>query len=332
MLAAVLAGAGCTIIVNPPPPPPEPVPVPVPLVCRTDPEVLRATVVFDVRVERSTTNLHEAELQLMQGAVFGLAALGVQTTEAAIVRLDEEHRPLSVLGAWGCNLDSPENLGPKQVLDHHAASDDGSSGREVCALDALANVGANLQDVVTQYPPELPGTSGLRVFGAAPDLLLVIHLDPLSRRFGREDAACGGAAIFSSVRGDGSAAWLEFPTGNLDARRVAHWFVATDEEVDRTEFLRSCRSLEGFPTDVLDLLEPSAKALYGPLVGELEAVDSQALFLPFCELLVEDRRQAFLEEALLDLADRLGLSIDLELLRERMNPQIDEGPPAPRSE
>ena len=90
-----------------------------------------------------------------------------------------------------------------------------------------------------------------------------------------------------------------------------HWFIFTDEGVDRTTFVDRCRRVEGFPTDVLDLLEPSAKLLYNPLRDSLPGPSEE---ISVCSMLAPADELPFLDGQLRRVADAVGAEVDEDML------------------
>lgn len=311
LLAADLTG--CTIIIRPevgggPP-------VATPLVCVPGSEMPSAHVYFSARIERSTVNLADRYQSLMTDTVLALAGAGIQTTHAVLIRADERPVDNRVLGAWGCNLDSPEDLKPADVIRHYATEGILRESPLGCVLDPLRQTGANLADEVTRYPPQLPGTSGRRIFGYAPDLVLVVHLDGLERRSGFGDPGCTEARLaLGGVAADGGVAWLAYQGPNPPPNLTAHWMLATPESVDRATFVRACRQVDGFPADVLDLLEPSPRAVYGPLGQTLASTGARVASLPFCDFLAGPSE--FLVQEAVAMARMLGLDVDPARVRQ----------------
>lgn len=316
--------SGCTIIIEPPDPPPI-APFFVPFTCLPvavdlvtgEPELeeepaASAQIIFTVRIDRTTANLASTYDAFMTEVVAGVAALGVQVSEAALVALDERPVP-SLLAGWGCGLDDPEMLTPEQVLRFYATTWAPPPEPIGCATDPLVDVGARLVEVMTNYPDGLAGTSGRTVFGEAPGLLLIVHLDALARRTAFNEAGCQRARALATAQ-DGTAAWLEFFGPKIAMNRVVHWFVATDEGVDDATLAARCRAVEGFDLGLFDGLEASPRALYDPLASEIQAAGGRASRLSMCRLTVEKDRQQFLLEELGKLAADLGVSIDARLL------------------
>ena len=316
--------AGCVIIVDPSDVN-IPVPVPIPLTCDPTSGAPVAHVYFSARIERSTVNLEPYYTHFMQRVVLGLAGAGIQASQVVLVRADERAGGAPLLAAWGCRLDDPEALRPEDVIRHYAVNEPLSEDAPLgCATDPVAHLGGGLGEVVTQYPRALNGTNGLSVFGAAPDLVLVVHIDPLERRRGFESEACASAQSLAALdEVDGSAFWLAYAGDDPPPDRVVHWAVTTPEAVPRAAFVDECRAREGFPSDVLDLLEPSAASLYGPLLAAAERAGYGVAALDFCAMLTNDRD--FLIDQSLALGQRLGLPVDEAQITE----VLDNGLPLP---
>jgi hypothetical protein len=320
--ALVLSAAvGCTIIVQPNQN--TPVPVPTPLVCADVEGQPNAHILFNVRVERTTVNVRGRYEQFMVATAGALGAAGILTTEAALVRLDERPVEPQVLAAWGCNLDSPKELPPERVLEYYAVKSTTADSPIGCAVDPLLNVGERLTEVVTQYPAELGGRSGLRVFSRRPDLVLVIHVDDRPRRVGFDEPACSGAR---ALLGDGGlATWLKYSGEDAPMERVVHWFVTTDELVDRATFVERCKQYEGFPAEMLDAIDPSTKALFDPLAEALgDAGAGRVAKLPLCAMLVDTERAKFLRSEIYEIADLVGTKVDEKMLSSVLSGALPE--------
>lgn len=316
--------AGCTIIVEPPEQPPT-APFFVPFSClpvaldietgepRLDEEpAATAQIIFAIRIDRTTANLAGTYEKFMTEMVAGLAAMGIQVTVAAILPLDERpSRP--VLAGWGCGLDDPEDLPPGDTLRFYATQPPPPSEPIGCAVDPLVEGGRALTELSTDYPPGLEGRNGRTIFGRAPDLLLVVYLDALARRSGRDETSCRQADALASAEG-GAAAWLAYSGEAIAMNRVHHWFVATDEGIDDATLAQRCRSVEGFDLGLFDALEASPRALYGPLGREIAAAGGPVAAISMCRLLVEKGRQAFLVEQMLTIAARMDLPLDRQIL------------------
>jgi hypothetical protein len=314
-LGCLIGATGCVFILEPKT---EPQPTPVPLTCNPEAVIKDVPVVhvlFATRIERGTFNLAEKYSKVMTETALGLAALDVNVTRGVIVRQDERHVSPIMLAAYGCALDDPFNLLPAEVIRHYALNSDPDDVDLGCAIDPLVSLGARLTDTVTQYPPELPGTNGVTVFGSAPDLLLIVHIDALGRKTGFDEAPCADAASAIQDDDDGNATWLDY-AGTVPQNRIVHWFFATEELVSHEDFVGACTSIDGFPSSVLDNLEESKKAFYGPLGEAVADRGASVAALPMCNMLVEPDERAFLKDQIKRIADILGLPFDEQRLKD----------------
>ncbi len=291
--ALPLLAAGCTIIIKPNVGGGD-LPVPVPLVCAPDNTAPTAHVIFTMRVEKTTVNLADHYGQFMVNTTLMLAGAGLQPTSAVLLRADERPVQTEVLGAWGCGIgDTPESLPPTAVIRHYAINEPLEASPLGCATDTVLKAGEALGDLVTRYPSELSGTNNRRPFSNAPDVLLVVHLDGLPRRTGLGDTECADAGALASTRG-GDAGWVQDTDGGIDMSHVVHWFIATDEAMDRATFVEQCRRFEAFPTDVL--------------ADQVAGSGGHATFLPMCEMLGADA--GFFKEQGKLIGGIVGLDVD----------------------
>lgn len=307
-VAAPLLAAGCTIIIKPNTGGGGDLPVPIPLACAPDNGAPTAHVIFTMRVEKTTVNLAEHYGQFMVNTTLMLAGAGLQATSAVLLRADERPVQTEVMGAWGCGVgDLPDVLPPTSVIRHYALNEPLEPSPLGCATDTVLAAGAALGDVVTRYPPSLNGMDNKRPFTNAPDVLLVVHIDGLPRRTGADDTECASANDLATTIGV-DAGWAQYRDGGIDMSHVVHWFVATDEAMDRNTFVTQCRRFEAFPTDVLDVLEPSPKVLYSPLVDRIASSGGHATFFPMCEMLGADA--GFFKEQGKLIGGIVGLDVD----------------------
>jgi hypothetical protein len=305
------AGASCVIIIEPSTPVPTP-PGNLPLTCTTTTEAPTAHIFFSMRLERSTVNVKESYATMMETTAIGLTAAGILPTHAVLIRADE--RPVQnggLLAAWGCNLDTPESLPLEDVIEHYATEPVPATPIG-CVTDPLVEAGRTLTDLTTSYPQQLPGTSGQAVFGRAPTVALVIHFDERARRSALSDSACTKAHDLAAGDGD-RAAWMHYSDGGPLADHVIHWFFATEEGVDRETFVTACRQYEGFPTQALDVIEPSPNAVYEPLADELEKTSGRVSTLPWCAAISEPDFLEFVLKEMNEIADLAGTEFDPDL-------------------
>jgi hypothetical protein len=311
LFALTFAAASCVIIVQPNEP--TPVPVPKPLSCINENEAPTAHVYFVMRLERSTVNLAHSYTSIMTRTVGALAAASILPTIGVLVRNDE--RPVEkngLLAAWGCNLDDPERLPPEQVIEHYAqiALPPAPIG---CAADPLVGLGKALTDATTDYPPELNGVSARSVFGQKPDLVLVVHFDERARRTSLEDAACANAHALGVESGD-SAPWLQYADGAMPSEKIVHWFFTTDEGVDRETFIAHCKQFEGFPTSVLDIIEPSPNLMWRPLAQEIASSGQHVTTFPLCAAFSDKEMNRFFFAEIPKIANIAGTGVDIDVL------------------
>jgi hypothetical protein len=318
MLMVALPLAGCVIIVQEPPPMNT---TPVPALTCIDAATMNAPtahLIFDVRIERTTANLEADYASWLQTTAFALGTAHILTTEGALVRLDERPVPEKVrlLAAWGCNLDDPSQLQPEAVLHHYALNADLDPSPLGCATDPLTWIGANLP-VVTDYPPDLPGTSGRKAFAEAPSVAIIVHIDNRPRRTAFTDPACDGAKHFFDKTDQGMSGWLAYPSGGISADHVVHWFINTEEMIDRDTFVASCEKNDGFPTSVLDELDPSPNALYGPLMSGIDSAGAGKVSgISMCAMLTSGGMSKFIHDRVHDVADIVGTSVNEATLKE----------------
>jgi hypothetical protein len=264
----------------------------------------------------------------MTSTVLMLAGAGLNPTHAVLLRADERPIETKLLGAWGCTLDSPDVLPPSEVLRHHALTEPPPESPLGCMTDTILEAGKAMSDLVTRYPPELRGTNSLRVFGGRPDVVLVVHLDALERRTGLSDATCEDAPRLAEIAADGSAPWIQYVDAPVGMSEIVHWFIASNEGIDRTAFVQNCRSYEAFPTDVLDVLEPSARLLYAPLADAVNGAGGHATFFGICEMLGADA--AFFKAQATLIGGIVGLEVDedkvIETIMNGPNPDLGDIP------
>lgn len=319
----------CTIIINgggPTPPPPGGGFNP----CITTPEseaMPAAHLIMNVRIDRTVVNFEAEYARWMRTAVLGLWAANIRTERAVMLRLDEGPGSATPLGAWGCEAGGFD-LDPQAVIHHYAVEEDAARSPSACALDPLLFAGRDLGALVTSYPPQLSAPSGVKAFGRAPDLVVVMHLDSLARASGLSDPACSSASAFSAQDESGVATWLNYPQpaksglSGVMFDRVFHWFVATDEAVDDATFLDRCRRVEGFPSTILDLIEPSPRSLYDPLAAQIDGSGGAAARQSFCSMFAEADRAEFFQRELGIIASRAGTSIDPERLAAALSGEV----------
>jgi hypothetical protein len=316
LLPLLALSMGCPIFITVVTPP---APAPLPALTCVDSATMSAPtahLIIDMRIERGTVNLEPDYTEWVMGTAAGLATARILTTEAILVRLDERPVMKPVLAAWGCNLDSPQKLPPQAVIDFYAQNADLDPSPIGCAVDPLIHVGENVPTEVTSYPPDLPGTSGNHILGSAPSVAIVIHVDNRPRRTAFADPACQGAKDLFAKEGNGSLSWLKYADG-INPDRVLHWFITTDELIDRDHFVAECEKLDGFPSSALDTLDPSPNALYGPLADGLSSAGAgHVSTVPMCSMLTSTGRAKFLSDRLHDVASIVGTTVNEKALKD----------------
>ncbi|MBI2373270.1 MAG: hypothetical protein HYV07_04660 [Deltaproteobacteria bacterium] len=304
-----------------------------------------AHIVGLVRVERSTADLRLKYGRWLETVGRGLMAAGIRPSSAALLRLDERGDVAEPpLGVFGCEA----GAGPAvaDVIGYYAANAFGPDvAASHCALSQLVRAGRNMPEVVASWPSDL-WTSGelVRAFGAAPDLVVVIALDTDARRFSLDDAECTEALELSKKTTDGDAGWIEYAPrectedescaasrGRVAMDRVFHYFIATDEGIDRETFLDRCRKIEGFPLTYLDELEPSERSLYSPLAERISDAGGQAEVIPMCSILSKDRERAILRDMILGIVEAMDHELSTNMIERVLNgdPLVPDGEAGP---
>ena len=133
--------------------------------------------------------------------------------------------------------------------------------------------------VEARLPPELGGLDGAAFFDRPRSLFLVIYLQPLERKCGMSSASCAvdgrsPAEIFTATNPDGTAAWLHFATGGIPLGQVVHVAIDTKEGEPTDAFRTRCKAINGFPANLLDVMEPSPALYFDPLTAALNAAHS----------------------------------------------------------
>jgi hypothetical protein len=143
--------------------------------------------------------------------------------------------------------------------------------------EGVVRTGSHL--VEARLPPDLGGLDGAAFFDRPRSLFLVIYLQPLARKCGMSSASCtvdghSPAEIFTETNPDGTAAWLHFATGGIPLGQVVHVAIDTSEGETAEAFRGRCTAINGFPTNLLDVMEPSPELYFDPLTAALNAAHS----------------------------------------------------------
>ncbi|HET6146925.1 MAG TPA: hypothetical protein VFH68_05295 [Polyangia bacterium] len=130
--------------------------------------------------------------------------------------------------------------------------------------------------VEAHLPPDLGGLDGAAFFDRPRNLFMVIYLQPLARKCGMSSASCAvdgrsPGDIFTETKPDGTAAWLHFATGGIPLGQVVHVAIDTKEGEPADVFRKRCTMINGFPTNLLDVMEPSPALYFDPLTAALNA-------------------------------------------------------------
>ena len=132
--------------------------------------------------------------------------------------------------------------------------------------------------VEAHLPADLGGLDGAAFFDRPRSLFLVVYLQPLARRcsLGTADCAVDGrspADIFNQTEADGTASWLHFATGGMPIGQVVHVAISTKEGESPAAFRARCGAVNGFPTNLFDVMEPSPTLYFDPLMAALNAAN-----------------------------------------------------------
>jgi len=261
-------------------------------------------VIIAARIDRGTINLADAYGNWIKAISTALIKIGARPTRVVLLPLDEHHDRTPLLAAAGCGIGG-EGLDPAELFRFYASRAGPREAGNACAVTPLVEAGAKLQTLVTDYPADLNLPSGRRVFdGEPPDAVIVMHLDSLARSAGLDEPSCDDAHRLASDD------WLGY-SRPIGADRVFHWMIVTDEGIGPDAFSEKCRKVEGVSLDTLDILEPSARALFNPLASEIESAGGHAALQSMCEMLGEKGAKAFLIEQLIEVAGALGLDAGL---------------------
>jgi hypothetical protein len=132
--------------------------------------------------------------------------------------------------------------------------------------------------VEARLPADLGGLDGAAFFDRPRSLFLVIYLQPLARKCAMSSSDCtvdgrSPAEIFTEANPDGTAAWLHFATGGIPIKQVVHVAIDTKEGESAVDFRTRCKLVNGFPANLLDVMEPSPTQYFDPLVAALNTAN-----------------------------------------------------------
>jgi hypothetical protein len=142
--------------------------------------------------------------------------------------------------------------------------------------EGVVRTGAHL--VEARLPADLGGLDGAAFFDRPRSLFLVIYLQPLARKCSMSSSDCAvdgrsPADIFTEANPDGTAAWLHFATGGIPIKQVVQVAIDTKELESAADFRTRCKLVNGFPSNLLDVMEPSPTQYFDPLVTALNAAN-----------------------------------------------------------
>jgi hypothetical protein len=147
-------------------------------------------------------------------------------------------------------------------------------------------------------PASAGGIDRSAFFAVPHDLFIIVYLQPLPRRCALGTSACdvdgrSPTDIFTETDSDGNATWLSFSSGGIRPEQVVHLSIATSEGESQAAFETRCKAVAGFPTSILDVIEPSSNAFFTPLMSALNAANAGTGHSgDFCTLIGKDGTKA----------------------------------------
>ena len=190
---------------------------------------------------------------------------------------------------WGLNDPESEFSNYTEVMDYYTSDE----GLALIEDSPERQDGQNLLDLggrlgmSTIYHPSRPAAEGRYYFDEQAEGLLVLWINPFKRRC--DIGECGdqrGALVeqLTARDAEGRAAWLSLAGGaRLPADRIFHLFIGTEESSDYESFVSSCADQAGFPSEILDHIEPSEHRLYGKLQGRFDEVGIPNYDIDLCD-------------------------------------------------
>lgn len=240
-------------------------------------------------LNRASANLIGSYLTILGELSAHLGENGVVVDQAAVLAQYGGIAGVPAL-VWGTTDVAGSSTQADAVL--RAATISGRYDAPVVSSSAeeynLATVARRL-DTAT-LPPGQTGGGSRPFFSPPEDLFIVLVVHPTRRLCtpGAPGCAIGGVApadLFSSTRGDGTAAWLKLPQGAYPAGRVVQAFITTSEGESEDAFYARCSAVANFPLLLLDDLEPSPVSYYVELANLLRARGILAETLDLCDAL-----------------------------------------------
>lgn len=154
----------------------------------------------------------------------------------------------------------------------------------------LAEIGRDLGSQVI-YDPNGSDVGAAAFFAVPADAFIVGTISHLRRACAINESTCrvdGAApAAYFTAKTDTGASWLRFGGGvQLPLERIFHVEFVTAEQQTDADFFTSCTKTPGFPVNFIDLMEPSAKAYYGPFAdGVDDVISGHAINENLCTML-----------------------------------------------
>jgi hypothetical protein len=276
------------------------------------PKPLQASVLYVADLQRSSANIADQYAQIIIGLTAAWQAGGLSIANMGLISTyADKYGPRLLLGRSSTAATPPSSLALLALLAQAADAgmknyqdllpliaptlgniDDGDLSP---ALKLLAASGqfdgdgetSEAKNVIefgrglgTQaLPAELGGIDRSAFFDVPHNLFIVVYLQPLPRRCALGTAACNvdgrsPTDIFTETDSSGGAAWLSFTSGSIPIGQVVHLSVATAEGQSQDAFEKSCKSVAGFPVNVLDVIAPSPNAFFTPLLSALNGANS----------------------------------------------------------
>ena len=313
LLLVAAAVAGCTVVVpgGPDGGGTRIVPVPIKPDALPMPKALTASVLVVANLQRSSANLADQYTKILTGLGAYLQGVGLKVENIGVIasyadrfgpRLLLGQRPgteptnsqvllaalaraadagardyESLLPFLSGSLNNVSNDDLPQVIRLLASSGsfEGDSPPRSEA-EAVIKFGQGLGGEA--LPALLGGIDRSALFDKPRDLFIVIYLQPLGRRCAAASADClvdgrAPADILSETDADGNAAWLKFSGAGIPAGQVVHVAMATTEGESLAAFRTRCAKVPGFPSNLFDVMEPSANPYFVPLMLSLNSAN-----------------------------------------------------------
>lgn len=279
-LCALALAGGCTIVkyVDPPKDPED---------VKPDPKIVDMLVLVDL--DRSAANLNDSYHQVLGQLYVALGERGITVRKAAMAPLYHQ-----VGGAVPLLYGDKDEEGVfkdfGEAIAYYTYDDGAKYLQEQVEADGenLAVVGMEL-DERPIYKPGQAQVNATPYFELPADGFLVVSLSASPRRCGLDEAGCqldgrSPQAYFTETDEAGNARWLQLAGGqSLPVSKVFHLAIVTAEDKNFEDFESDCTLNPGFPAGKLDVMEPSDKAYFGPLIEAIEDQGGHAAMIDLCE-------------------------------------------------